>query len=63
MQYTVSDIHGCYDKYIELLRCLDLKQSDTLYILGDMIDCGPDGLKDLDGRFPAPQYRPVPGEP
>ena len=47
MQYAVSDIHGCYDKYIQLLCRLGLKDSDTLYVLGDMIDRGPDGLKIL----------------
>ena len=47
MQYAVSDIHGCYDKYVQLLCRLDLKTSDTLYVLGDMIDRGPDGLKIL----------------
>lgn len=47
MQYAVSDIHGCYDKYIEFLRCVNLKDSDTLYLLGDMLDRGPDGLKIL----------------
>ena len=47
MQYAVSDIHGCYDKYIKLLRRIALKPSDTLYVLGDMIDRGPDGLKIL----------------
>ena len=47
MQYAVSDIHGCYDKYIQLLRRFDLRPTDTLYVLGDMIDRGPDGLKIL----------------
>ena len=47
MQYAVSDIHGCSDKYVVLLRRLGLKDSDTLYVLGDMIDRGPDGLKIL----------------
>lgn len=47
MQYAVSDIHGCYDKYIQLLRRIDLRPADTLYILGDMIDRAPDGLKIL----------------
>ena len=42
MQYAVSDIHGRYDKYAELLRRIDLKPFDTLYVLGDMIDRGPD---------------------
>ena len=40
MQYAASDIHGCYDKYVQLLRRIDLKASDTLYVLGDMIDRG-----------------------
>ena len=47
MQYAVSDIHGCYDKYIRLLDRIDLRPTDTLYVLGDVIDRGPDGLKIL----------------
>lgn len=47
MQYAVSDIHGCYDKYIQLLDRIGLRPTDTLYVLGDMIDRGPDGLKIL----------------
>ena len=47
MQYAISDLHGCYGKYVELLRRIDLRPSDTLYILGDMIDRGPEGLKIL----------------
>lgn len=47
MQYAVSDIHGCYDKYVQLLDRIKLKATDTLYVLGDVIDRGPDGLKIL----------------
>lgn len=47
MQYAVSDIHGCYDKYINLLHRINLRPADTLYVLGDVIDRGPDGLKIL----------------
>lgn len=47
MQYAVSDIHGCYDKYIQLLHRINLRPTDTLYVLGDIIDRGPDGLKIL----------------
>lgn len=47
MIYAVSDIHGRYDKYRELLKRLDLGPDDTLYILGDAIDRGPDGFKIL----------------
>ena len=47
MKYVVSDIHGCYDKYNELLEKLDLGEGDTLYVLGDVIDRGRDGFKIL----------------
>lgn len=40
MIYVVSDIHGCYDKYQELLKKLNLGPDDTLYVLGDVIDRG-----------------------
>lgn len=42
MHYVCSDIHGQYGLFQELLRQLDLRDSDTLYILGDVIDRGPD---------------------
>ena len=47
MTYAVSDIHGCYDKYKKLLEKLDLKPDDRLYVLGDAVDRGPDGMKIL----------------
>ena len=47
MNYVVSDIHGCYDKYKKLLERIDLSENDTLYVLGDMIDRGPEGFKIL----------------
>lgn len=47
MIYAVSDIHGCYDKYRELLCAIRFRPEDTLYILGDVIDRGPHGFKIL----------------
>ena len=47
MIYICSDIHGLYDRYEKLLQTIDLQESDTLYILGDMIDRGPDGIRIL----------------
>lgn len=47
MKYVVSDIHGCYDKYRELLKVLALSGNDTLYILGDIIDRGSGGFRIL----------------
>lgn len=47
MTYVISDIHGCYDKYIKMLELIELSDNDTLYVLGDVIDRGPDGIKIL----------------
>ena len=37
MIYVTSDIHGCYEKYLRLIERLDMKEADTLYILGDLV--------------------------
>ena len=47
MIYAISDIHGCYDKCAEMLKKIDFKDNDRLYVLGDVIDRGPDGIKTL----------------
>jgi len=39
--YVMSDIHGNEEKFDNLLMQIDLKESDTLYILGDIVDRGP----------------------
>lgn len=46
-KFVMSDIHGCYDKMIEMLDKIDFNESDTLYILGDVVDRGPDPIKIL----------------
>lgn len=40
MHYVCGDIHGQYDDYIQILEQIDLKDDDTLYIIGDAIDRG-----------------------
>ena len=49
MIYAVSDLHGCYDKYLKLLERLKMTSDDSLYILGDIVDRGSDGMKILLG--------------
>lgn len=44
MKYVVSDIHGHYNHFIKLLDRLKLTEDDTLYILGDIIDRGPENI-------------------
>ncbi len=45
--YVISDIHGQYDMFMELLGKIKLKDSDTLYVLGDVLDRGPHPIKTL----------------
>ena len=45
--YVCSDIHGEYDMFVDLLKKIDLKPSDTLYVLGDVLDRGPHPIKAL----------------
>ncbi len=45
--YAVSDLHGCYEKYIKLLGRLNMTSDDSLYILGDIVDRGSGGMKIL----------------
>lgn len=47
MKYVVSDIHGCYAEYMELIQKLKLSEEDHLYILGDALDRGPEPMKVL----------------
>jgi serine/threonine protein phosphatase 1 len=43
----MSDIHGNYKKYRRMLDAIKFCDRDVLYILGDVIDRGPDGLRIL----------------
>ncbi len=39
--YVMSDIHGEYEKFMEVLEKINLSDSDTLYVLGDILDREP----------------------
>ncbi len=45
---AISDIHGCYETFLELLDRLQLKKSDQLYLLGDFINRGPGSRQVID---------------
>lgn len=45
--YVISDIHGEYDRFLELLDKIKLGEEDTLYILGDVLDRGPHPIRTL----------------
>lgn len=61
MYYVMSDIHGCFDKYRAMLWEIDFSPRDTLYVLGDTIDRGPDGIKILQDMNMRPSVFPLLG--
>ena len=41
MTYCISDLHGCYDEFMELIEKINFDpQADILYVLGDAVDRG-----------------------
>ena len=47
MTYVMSDIHGEYTKYLTMLDIIGFRETDTLYVLGDVVDRGPEPLRIL----------------
>ena len=45
--YVMSDVHGLKSRFDKLLKSLDFTKSDHLYIIGDVVDRGPDGMEIL----------------
>ena len=45
MIYVMSDIHGREDRFNAILAQIHLQKTDHLYILGDVIDRNPDGIR------------------
>ena len=47
MIYVMSDIHGNLRRFNSILEQIKLTDKDTLYVLGDVIDRYPDGIRIL----------------
>ncbi len=47
MTYVLSDIHGNLRRFESILKQINLQPDDTLYILGDVVDRYPHGVKIL----------------
>ncbi|MCR5208779.1 MAG: metallophosphoesterase [Lachnospiraceae bacterium] len=43
--YILSDIHGHYEAFMRMLEQIKFSDRDFMYILGDVIDRGPDGVQ------------------
>lgn len=44
MTYCISDIHGDYPRFCAMLEMIRFSEEDELYILGDVVDRGADGV-------------------
>lgn len=47
MIYAMSDIRGQYEQFRNLMEQIRLRKEDTLYIIGDVVDRGPEPMKIL----------------
>ena len=47
MTYVMSDIHGNAIRFNSIMEQINLQPEDTLYVLGDVIDRYPDGIRIL----------------
>ena len=61
MIYAISDLHGCYEKYIKMLEKINLSVSDTLYVLGDIIDRESGSMDILFDMMNRPNIKPIIG--
>ena len=53
--YVVSDVHGYYDRLIDVLKQANFdKTKDTLYVLGDLCDRGPHNGEMLEWAYDQP---------
>lgn len=59
--YVMSDIHGDYERYCRMLQQISFKDTDTLYILGDVIDRGTRGMEILKDMMMRPNVYPILG--
>lgn len=61
MTYLISDIHGEYEKYAEMLRKIKFSDADTLYVLGDVVDRGDRPIDILLDMMNRPNVFPIIG--
>ena len=62
MTYVMSDLHGQYDKYQDILKQIRFKNSDTFFLLGDICDKGAAPMKILLDAMMRPNVFPIIGD-
>ena len=62
MTYVVSDIHGQYHKFLELLEQIGFGENDVMYTVGDLVDYGEEPMELLADLSVRLNIYPVAGE-
>ncbi|MBQ8356612.1 MAG: metallophosphoesterase [Clostridia bacterium] len=61
MTYVTAGIYGNWEKYSRLLQRIDLKETDILYVIGDVVDYGEQGMEVLTDMSMRANVYPVAG--
>lgn len=62
MIFVIGDIHGMKEKYDEMLDKLSPKETDAVFVLGDIIDVGDDSIEILKDMMYRANIYPVLGD-
>ncbi len=62
MTFVIGDIHGKKEKYLEMLQKLNPSETDAVFVLGDVIGIGDDGIEILKDMMYRANIFPVLGE-
>jgi len=57
----IGDVHGCHSELMQLLQAAEVKESDRIVSVGDLISKGPDSLAVMKWAMNAPNLRCVLG--
>lgn len=61
MEYCIADIHAHYDLFCRLMDKIRFSDGDTLYVMGDIIEKGPDSIRLAKLLFSLPNVKAVIG--
>lgn len=59
--YVISDVHGKMNRLMRMLDEINFSKDDTLYILGDMVDRGPDPIGVIQFVMKSPNVHAIMG--
>lgn len=61
MTYVMSDIHGKYEKYAEMLKKIEFSKDDELIVVGDIVDRGEKPIEVLRDMMSRENVTPIIG--